>query len=641
MAKSRKIQFKLVFRFSLIFIILFILVFSAFMLSFRHLTLNAAKANAYSIAETIRDGITSLMVLGVISQRDIFLQGLTDVEGLTSIKKLKIIRGQVVINQFGPPRANEVAETEMERQVFVTGETQEHLTEGFGTPIYELVIPYKASAKGRIRCLDCHTQAKEGDVLGAISISFDLSEQRSSGLLTVSLISLLTLFGIIFIFFMIYRFFTPYSAFFKELQMGFQSLERGHMDARIENLLDDEAGDVAGSFNRTMDKLQKTFSGICNNVYSLVGYEFEKSGNVITDTVYNVDQLLKIYNFKKNVEREESKYDVYLRIQEAAKKLGAVRFGIYEVDFRKREMKFILDHCVEPEFQTANLDHYENHGALEALNEFPINDCTCDLGHDLENCPVIRFRAPFDSMTTERFCKHFPEKDVEGAVHKCIPRFGTDIATIVQLVCSREESEKVDQSLPFLRSYLDQANSVLEIKQAMEFIREQSLKDELTQLYNRRYLEEVSGEFIEKYKDRRIGFLMIDIDYFKKVNDELGHDAGDLVLRGISSVIKKSVGPKDLVIRYGGEEILVLSFHTRSGETKKLAEKIRSRIEEASFPYGKDVLKKTASIGFTEYPDQTANFWFCIKYADTALYAAKTGGRNKVVRYVPELDHKE
>ncbi|MDT8445346.1 MAG: diguanylate cyclase [bacterium] len=637
MSQSRKIQFKLVFRFSIIFLILFLLIFGVLSMSFRYLTLKTAKDNAQTIAKTIRDGITSLMVLGVIDQRDVFLKGMMDTETLSDIRKLKVIRGQVVIKQFGMPHAIETAETDMEKQVFVTGEMQEQLVEGFDAPLYNLVIPYKASEKGRINCLSCH-HAEEGQVLGAISISVDLSHQRSVGLWTILTISILTLSSIGFIFWMIYRFFTPYSAFFAELQAGFRELESGHMDHRVSERLDDEAGDVAHSFNGMMDSLKTIFSDICHKVYLLVGYEFVRSGNVITDTVYNVDQLLQIYNFKKNVEREETKYDVYVRIQEAIKKLGAMRFGVYEVNSRKNEFSFMLDHCVQPEYQTEEPQRYADQEFMDQLSQQPIQDCAALIQNEPNLCPVVKFKSRFDSKATERYCKYFPEAE-RGAnpVHKCIPRFGADMATIVQIICPPEENDQVDALVPYIKSYMEQASSVLEIKNAMEFIREQSLKDELTTLYNRRYLEEISNEFLDKHKDRRVGFMMIDIDHFKKVNDEQGHDAGDLILRGIALVIKKSVGPKDIVIRFGGEEIMVLSFHTRSGETKKLAQRIRENIEEATFPYGNLVIKKTASIGYTEYPESADHFWICIKHADIAMYSAKRTGRNKVVKFKPEL----
>ncbi|OGH00960.1 MAG: hypothetical protein A2600_03690 [Candidatus Lambdaproteobacteria bacterium RIFOXYD1_FULL_56_27] len=637
MGQSRKIQFKLVFRFSITFLVLFMLIFGTLSMSFRYLTLSAAKENALSVAKTIRDGITSLMYLGVISQRDIFLAGMMDTDTLSAIKKLKVIRGSRVIAQFGAPHKAEAAETAMEFKVLETGEMQEELLEGFSSPVYNLVIPYKASAKGRINCLNCH-HAEEGQVLGAISISFDLSAQRNVGLWTIFAISVLTFSSILFIFWMIYRFFTPYSAFFSELQTGFGELEMGHMHVRVGETLDDEAGDVAKSFNRMMRTLNGTFTEICQKVYSLVGFDFQRSGNVITDTVHNVDQLLQIYNFKKNAEREETKFGVYVRFQDVLKRMGVKRFGIYEANFRKKEFHFVLDQCVREETIADDPTRYQGDLDPELGDLNPVHDCAALLEHNPELCPVVKFKSRYDSFSVERYCKYFPEEERASApVHKCIPRFGAEMVSIIQLICPKDQNERVDGIVPYLKSYMEQASPVLEIKSAMDFIKEQSLKDELTTLYNRRYLEEIAADFIEKYKDRRLGFMMLDIDHFKRVNDEQGHDAGDLILRGIAQVVKKSVGSKDMVIRFGGEEILILSFHTRSGETKKLAEKIRANIEEANFPYGNLVIKKTASIGYTEYPETADHFWICIKHADIAMYSAKKSGRNKVVKFTPQL----
>ena len=150
MVHSKKISTKLLIRFSGIFLILFGLIVGALSLSFRHLSISSARDNAISLAKTIRDGITSLMYLGVIQNREIYLERVMETQGHGGIKKLKVIRGEKVIRQFGQPREHEKPETDLEFEVLQTGVLAERITEFTEHPIYELVIPYRATSKGRV-----------------------------------------------------------------------------------------------------------------------------------------------------------------------------------------------------------------------------------------------------------------------------------------------------------------------------------------------------------------------------------------------------------------------------------------------------------------------------------------------------------
>ncbi len=131
---------------------------------------------------------------------------------------------------------------------------------------------------------------------------------------------------------------------------------------------------------------------------------------------------------------------------------------------------------------------------------------------------------------------------------------------------------------------------------------------------------------------------MCDMDFFKQVNDEHGHDVGDVVLKDTSRVLRESVRESDVVIRFGGEEFLILLIDTEPGYGLEVAQKIRENIEALKFKASKGaVIKKTISMGVSEFPKDTEGFWQAIKYADVALYNAKDTGRNKCVRFIPEM----
>jgi diguanylate cyclase len=158
-------------------------------------------------------------------------------------------------------------------------------------------------------------------------------------------------------------------------------------------------------------------------------------------------------------------------------------------------------------------------------------------------------------------------------------------------------------------------------------------RDVLTRLLNRQFLSTVMAReiYLAKRNNRKFAVLMIDIDHFKKVNDQYGHDAGDAALQQISSLILNSVRAGDFVFRYGGEEILVLLVDIDLARAESAAELIRSRIERTTLllSLGR-TLQLTVSIGtalFDGHPD----YRFLITRADSALYKAKNAGRNRCI----------
>lgn len=127
---------------------------------------------------------------------------------------------------------------------------------------------------------------------------------------------------------------------------------------------------------------------------------------------------------------------------------------------------------------------------------------------------------------------------------------------------------------------------------------------------------------------RRLGFLMIDIDYFKKVNDEHGHRVGDEVLGNVAQTIKAQTRGNDVVARYGGEEIIILTDGLNPGQLAKLAERIRMSVEAIHNP---GLPQVTISIGVSTLDrDTDSDGWDAVKRADQALYRAKHAGRNRV-----------
>ena len=124
---------------------------------------------------------------------------------------------------------------------------------------------------------------------------------------------------------------------------------------------------------------------------------------------------------------------------------------------------------------------------------------------------------------------------------------------------------------------------------------------------------------------------MVDIDFFKKVNDTFGHTEGDQVLCKISSLLKASVRKKDIVARYGGEEFILILPEARLEESFVIAERIRRLVENTLFEVGRTQVHLTLSMGISSFPSHRGKSKEeLIKMADQALYDAKRGGRNRV-----------
>ncbi|WP_137681233.1 sensor domain-containing diguanylate cyclase [Aurantiacibacter suaedae] len=162
-----------------------------------------------------------------------------------------------------------------------------------------------------------------------------------------------------------------------------------------------------------------------------------------------------------------------------------------------------------------------------------------------------------------------------------------------------------------------------------EKLRTQSLRDPLTGLYNRRYMEDALERHLQmaERNGNATSVIMIDLDHFKKINDSHGHGKGDAVLRDVAAQLTASVRPSDIVSRYGGEELMVIMPGCDLEDAMAKAEVLRGRIESLSEPHGTPV---TASFGVACVPDTSNSMQDLVPMADAALYVAKEAGRNCV-----------
>jgi len=207
-------------------------------------------------------------------------------------------------------------------------------------------------------------------------------------------------------------------------------------------------------------------------------------------------------------------------------------------------------------------------------------------------------------------------------------------ATGILLAESPQPGAFSDKDLKILAVVARSAAMALENATLHKKTEELTITDELTGIYNYRY-------FAQKLKEEQrrasrynlpLSLIMLDIDWFKRFNDTYGHEVGNIVLKGITRVVKKCIRDVDIFARYGGEEFVIILPQTPSIEVSKIGERIRNSIEDTTFGGGDEIpdLKVTVSVGVSSFPENGRPNDELLSIVDQALYRAKGSGKNKV-----------
>ena len=579
----------------------------------RQIGYDGVKKKAYLTADIVKNSLTSHMVNGNMSQRDVFLDSIGQ---LKNVQSLWLVRAKSVSEQFGNSNlANENPKDDVDLEVLKSGVEKIVIEESLYTANLRITIPYTASSLDKPNCLNCHN-AKEGEVLGAISLSFDISEDRGSNVMVLLyIIGTTAIFLIIFLIFIRKRI-TPYTNSFDSLSDVLKRVHEGDYSIRAKAGVLKEDKEVSNWLNELIEKLETVLTGIEKNLTSFV---HNRTSNVNHDKLITAKEIIEdiseIYHYKKTIENDLTIDDIYHRLILVLKdKLEIDCFIIFETDLIKDERKTI----------------YTTNGAIAC----------CDLKQNIkELCRAERINSIVASENFPEICRVAKCKADENYI--CIPFYVNEQKNIaIHIVSkSKEELNSLKYKIGIIKKYLEETKPILESKILMEALKEKNLTDSLTGLYNRKYLDEiVEKQLALDVKNGSIYAIMfLDIDYFKMVNDTYGHDIGDDILRKLAITMKKSIGANETLVRYGGEEFLILMKNATQESTKKLADKINADFSKIIFNYGGDSFSKTVSIGYSFFPTDTDQFWKCIKYADISLYEAKATGRNKVVKFSKEI----
>ena len=199
----------------------------------------------------------------------------------------------------------------------------------------------------------------------------------------------------------------------------------------------------------------------------------------------------------------------------------------------------------------------------------------------------------------------------------------------VKLIFSRAATTN-DEDFRFVFMVQNIHENHMKLFETLRHYEELASKDPLTDIYNHGRIETEISNAIESFNANRqpVSFMMLDIDFFKKVNDKYGHSVGDFVLKAFVKVVKDFIEPYKFAIgRWGGEEFVCVCYGMNSNDLMPVAEGLRKKVEEAEF---EKEIKITCSIGLTEVKKgDTAQIIF--DRVDHAMYEAKTGGRNRII----------
>ena len=585
--------------------------------AFRSFSIASATEHIQTAGEIVRVGLTESMINGVIDKRENFLLRMREVHGL---KSAHVIRAPEVIRQFGPGLTVESGADKIEQQVIREGKPHfELITQGNDT-VFRGTIPYIATAGGTPNCMQCH-QVEEGTVLGAVSMTMSVEALREKAIYTVSgMVGAVSLF-VLLLLLLLRRLLRPISETAHAVEVAVQQALRGDFKGHVVKQTNDEIGQIATDLNRLLGFLDDGLNRIGNNVARLTDRTPAPGENLLTATIDMVDGLTKAAHFKQAIEEDETKTEIYQRLSNTLKnEFGIAEFSLYEISANKKQMKAII---------------------VDGESTDSCRWCTPEILIRPEACRVRRTGHIVDGLSNPELCNSFiGANEVGERRHVCFPIIQSgSVGSVVQLLAKPEDREKLRAQVPFINVYLRESAPVLETKRLMESLRESTLRDAMTGLNNRRFLEEYVETLVASVQRKRsnVAILMLDLDYFKMVNDTYGHDTGDAVLKALANVLKQSVRASDLVIRYGGEEFLIILLDSAGEAANLVAENIRLAVEKLKVQFAGTTIQKTISIGIADFPNDSETFWQAVKFADVALYQAKDRGRNRVIRFSPDM----
>jgi len=606
------IQKKLAMKILLATIALALMGFLMISYNLRGFSLDAARTQAQMAAEIAKALLTEQMEDGVGCRSKWF----SKLKKIPNIEDVHLVRSDALIREYGKGKGDLRVPTKLEQRVLQRGVAEESLEESEKIT-FSYAVPFIASKQGSVNCLKCH-HVDEGTVLGVMQVQLDLTSVRTAALKHAALLTLLLILGGIAFLWFLLRIIKPVLSTVQEMGGLVAMAKEGDFSGRLTSRDGhDDLSMVASHINSLMETLESSLKSISGRVDALTPHAtIPLEGSQLDKTIHVVDVLADAIAFKQAIEDDYNIGEVYMRLTDTLRNRFSIhRFSIYEADEEIRGLRAI---------------------AVEHPPEGQEFWCDARIVNNNRMCRACRTAGIVDSLSSPGICSYFRPGEDSDCHHVCFPVMQQGrVGGVWQLIFSEAEKDKARAVLPAIQAILSEASPVIESKRLMQSLQASMMKDPMTGLFNRRFLEEFLVN-LSSGADRRntsIGILMCDVDHFKSVNDTYGHDVGDRLLVDVAEILKKTARSSDLVFRLGGEEFMVALVDADEKKVVEVSERLRKRIESYEFSSPDGVMKKTISIGVAIYSLHSDDFAECMKFADIALYEAKNGGRNRVCIY--------
>lgn len=465
------------------------------------------------------------------------------------------------------------------------------------------------------KCTVCHNTIKRGEVIGAVNASVFLQDNiidiaywaQNEFLMFLAVASF-------FLMFMLMVSIGQFTRLSANIKSAILAAINGDFTLRVKNRLTGMS-EITKLTNRLMEALDKNLSSIDTKIASIFIYNrsvYNKNPLIRLSEVMN--EIVALFAFKNKIDSLKQVNDIY------------------------KEIQLIIQKYIK----------YKNLTFAEISNGEIVS------GYKIENEATMKVVSGEITTIQKRLNdenKNIIFHDDKGSEFISTSLGGLNVIDLKFVISeklmvyysialnSKKELNEKEKSITRIYNYMREARHIINTKMLMKEIEENSYTDPLTKAFNRFFLDKYSADIKAKIdRNFSFGILMLDIDHFKNINDTYGHAVGDAGIILLVETIRKIIRPIDRLIRYGGEEFVVILDETYIDEATKIAEKIRTAFMVAKkCSRGNLDFPKSVSIGVSAMPEFSSDVWECINQADLALYEAKEGGRNQVVTYSMEL----
>jgi len=378
---------------------------------------------ASSIAESVRDGLTAHMALGAMDKRELFLSNMIKHQ---NVQELRVLRSKKIIDIYGEGEINSYKYDDIEKQVLRDGKRVIQIVDNANESHLRVTIPYVASKYSTPNCLSCHTNVKEGEVLGAITLKIDIADVKNRTYDITLKIVLITLAFLILAFFISRYFIKPYIQLFDDLEEGISRAYKGDFSYQVKTVLSDDAAKVAEKLN----------------------------------------DLSEIFKFKKTIETDIDKTQIYERVA-----------FVLESHFKIKEFVIFENNSVTKRRIAVYKSEQMSYVDAESMET------------SKEVCRAYRTNSITSSVDFHKICNLCYREDKESLCLPFTISEEYSLTLLIYM-SSEEELLRIKELVPIITNYFEITEPVLQTKILMDMLSERSLRDPMTSLYNRRFFDE-------------------------------------------------------------------------------------------------------------------------------------------------------